>query len=169
MSTISPTPARSRSRRIWFGVGTTVLLGALVAACSGRALHGHGWHRHGHGLHDVSSPEEARERAHSGVEWVLDELDATEDQVVRIRAIVDESVEQLHPLHERHRRNQADLIDAIGQPRIDRARLEQLRKAEIEIADVASNWLLDAAVDAFEVLTPEQRTQVMKHVRERHS
>ena len=43
---------------------------------------------------------------------------------------------------------------------IDRGEVERLRKAEMAIAE--------AALDAFEVLTPKQRSEVMDHVSERH-
>lgn len=164
-STLSP----NRSRRFWLGAAVAGLAGAFIASCSGRASHGHGWHRNGHGAHEVSSPAEAQERAQSAVKWVLREVDATEDQERRIRAIVDESVVELYPLRERHRQHHDQLLEALSRPTVDRAEVERLRRAEMEIADAASNWLVDAALDAFEVLTPEQREELMAHARERHS
>ncbi len=160
------------SRRLWrFCIGATLagfvgVIGSYVAGCS-RGISHHGWHR-GHGLHDVSSPEEARERAQSAAKWMLRKFDATDDQKQRIQTIVDESVQQLYPLREKHHLHHAQLLDAVSQDPIDRAEIERLRKAEIAIADAASDWMVDAALDMFEVLTPEQRAEMVQHMRQRH-
>jgi Spy/CpxP family protein refolding chaperone len=149
------------------GAALAGVVGAVLAGC-GRGSHSHGWHHNGHGRHEVHSPEEAQERARKVAAWVLREVDATEAQEQRIQAIVEESVEQMLPLRERHQQHHQALIEALSQGSIDRAEIERLRKAELEIADAASNWLADAALDALEVLTPKQREQLMEHVRERH-
>ena len=164
--TTTTTPARGRSRRFWLGAACTGLVGAFIAGCLGRDGH-HSWHR-SHGFHDVSTPQEAQARAQEAMKWVLREVDATEDQQQRIRAIVDESVTQLYPLREQHRRHHDELLAALDRPQVERAEVERLRKAELEIADAASNWLVDAALDAFEVLSPAQRAELMEHMREHH-
>ena len=155
----------SRSRRFWLGAALAGVVGAFVAGC-GRSHHG--WHRSGHGMQDVASLEEARDRAHDATDWMLRHFDATDEQRTRIRAIVDESVTQLYPLRERHQRHHLELVEALAQPDVDRAEIERLRKAELELADTASNWLVDAMLDAMEVLTPEQRAELLQHVREKH-
>ena len=167
MNTTTASP--KRSRRFWLGTITTGLLGALVVASAGRAAHGHGWRGHGaHGFGKVSSPEEAREHARSAVLKLLEEVDATQDQKQRVDAIIDGSVDRLYPLIERHQQHHLEFIEALGQSAIDRGEVERLRKAEMEIADEASGGFADAALDVFEVLTPEQRAKVMDHMRERH-
>lgn len=159
------TTALPRSRRFWLGAAIAGLVGAVAAGCARGAC---SWHRNGHGLHGVSSPEEALDRARLASKWVLRELDATEEQKRRIDAVVAESVDYLYPLVERHRRNHRELLEALARPEVDRAEVERLRKAEIELADAASNWLADAAIEALGVLTPEQRTELLAHVRQRH-
>ena len=137
------------------------------AGCGRGTIH-HGWHRGGHGLHDVSTLQEAQERAESATEWMLGKLDATEGQQQRIQAIVDESVRNLYPLHEQHRLRRTQLLEAMSKPAVDRAEIESLRKAEIEAADAASDWLVDATLDVFEVLTPDQRSDMIDRIHERH-
>ena len=163
--------SRRRLRRFCIGAtlaGAIGVIGASIAGCSrGISNQYHGWHC-GHGFHEVDSPEEAQERARTAAKWMLRKIDATDDQQQRIQAIVDESVQQLYPLREKHRLHHAQLLDAMSRPTVDRAEIERLRKAEIEIADAASDWMVDAALDMFEVLTPEQRTEMLDHMRERH-
>jgi Spy/CpxP family protein refolding chaperone len=163
------TSSPKRSRRFWLGAVALGLVGTLVVASSGRATHGwrgHGSH-HGHGLGETT-PEEARDHAQAAVLKLLQEVDATQEQQQRIDAIIDESVTRLYPLIERHQQHHLEFIEALSQPVIDRGEVERLRKAEMEIADEASDGFAEAALDAFEVLTPKQRSEVVDHVRERH-
>jgi Spy/CpxP family protein refolding chaperone len=46
---------------------------------------------------------------------------------------------------------------------VDRAGLEEIRKAEIALADEASKKLVQALADVSEVLTPEQRQALLEH------
>ena len=156
------TSSPKRSRRFWLGAVALGLVGTLVVASSGRATHGwrgHGSH-HGHGLGETATLEEARDHAQAAVLKLLQEVDATQEQQQRIDAIIDESVTRLYPLMERHQQHHVEFIEALSQPVIDRGEVERLRKAEMAIAE--------AALDAFEVLTPKQRSEVMDHVSERH-
>ena len=50
----------------------------------------------------------------------------------------------------------------LSKPTIDRVALEQLRTEGIELADTASTRLVEALADAAEVLTPEQRAELME-------
>ncbi len=156
-----------RTRRFWIGATLAGVIGAFVANCGRGTMH-HGWHRGGHGFHEVKTVEEAQQRAESATKRMLGKLDATEDQQRRIHAIVDESVRNLYPLHEQHRLRSTQLLEAMSEPTVDRAEIERLRKAEIEAADVASDWFVDATIDVFEVLTPDQRSEILDHFRERH-
>ena len=46
---------------------------------------------------------------------------------------------------------------ALKQPTVDRAALKEIRTAELQLADSASDRLLNAIADAADALTPEQR------------
>lgn len=49
------------------------------------------------------------------------------------------------------------LHEALAQPTINRNTLGEIRCAELQLADMASNRLVEAMADAAEVLTLEQR------------
>jgi Spy/CpxP family protein refolding chaperone len=165
----APRGARPASaRQLWGGVLAAGLLAALVAggailsvplvsAASGW------WARSGHwGHHGEFDPERARERAEFAAGWVLRLVDASEEQEQRVSAILGESVDDLVPLSERHRQNRAALMAELARPRIDRGAIEEIRAAELELADVASRKLVETFADIAEVLTPEQRAELIE-------
>ena len=53
-------------------------------------------------------------------------------------------------------------MDALEQPTIDRAALEQIRATELQRAETASSRVVQAIADAAEVLTPEQRIELIR-------
>jgi Spy/CpxP family protein refolding chaperone len=54
------------------------------------------------------------------------------------------------------------LLAALTQPTVDRQTLEQLRQAELQLAEAASTRIVQALADVADVLTPEQRVQLVK-------
>jgi Spy/CpxP family protein refolding chaperone len=131
----------------------------LVSAASGWwARSGH-W---GHHRHAEFDPEAARERAEFAASWVLRWVDASEEQQERVRAIIAGSVEDLKPLSLRHRRNREAFLVELARPTIDREAIESIRAAELELAELASSRLVEAFTDIAEVLTPEQRAELIE-------
>jgi Spy/CpxP family protein refolding chaperone len=162
------TPTGSR-RRFLTGVLTGGLVGSLLAGGVGvyatvrhgpgwfRASHGHGgWHRHG--VHDA---ETASERAESATDWLLNRINASEEQRQQVKGIVQEAVQELLQIREQHHQHKQTWLEALAQPTIDRAALEQLRSTELQLADTASHRLVDTLADIADVLTPEQRSELI--------
>jgi Spy/CpxP family protein refolding chaperone len=116
-------------------------------------------HLHHHGT--PVSPELARERAAFAIDYVLSRVDASEDQREQIKAIVGNSIDDLFPLVDRHKINRESFVVEFSKPTMDRDALEQLRLNGLEMADQASTRLVAAIADAAEVLTPEQRNQLI--------
>jgi Spy/CpxP family protein refolding chaperone len=137
-----------------------VVLGAGVVAVptamAFRSFGGHGGHGFAH------SPEQARERAAFGVEWAFRAVDATEAQRADGKAVVERLVDQLIPLAERHRAHREAVARELVQPQIDRAALEQLREEGMAMADEASRIAVDGVADLAEVLSPEQRAELLE-------
>jgi Spy/CpxP family protein refolding chaperone len=50
----------------------------------------------------------------------------------------------------------------LTQPDVDRATLEDLRRAELQLAESASQRIVTALADVSAVLTPEQRVELVK-------
>jgi Spy/CpxP family protein refolding chaperone len=143
------------------GLAALALAAALAATGPAEAFGGHGWRgfRHGHhgpgGLHD---PERIGEHA----ALFLRMVDASDEQQASVQAIVTQAARDLEGVAERHHQNRAALVAAIGGPSVDRAALESLRSNELALADEASRRLASALADAAEVLSPEQRAELVE-------
>jgi protein CpxP len=155
------TPARAR-RRFLAGVLTGGLVGSLLASGVGvyaqmrygsgwlRASHAHGgWHRHG--FYD----------AEFTADWLLSRINASEEQRQQVQGMVKEAVQELLQVHEQHHQHKQAWLDALAQPSIDRNALEQLRSAELQLADTASQQLVHTLADIADVLTSAQRSELI--------
>ena len=141
------------------------LLGAGVTAHAAKS----GWHGMGHRWSDVSTEEQARERALDKAAWMLGRLDATPEQEARINAIVTALVADLYPLRAAHRETRRELVTELARPRVDRAALERIRAEGLALADTATRSVLDAVAEASEVLSVEQREELAAMIgRHRH-
>ena len=148
------------------GLSGLVLAGGLATAglAAGGSmlsrLGGHGW-RGGHGaaIHD---PEQARERAELMAEWILKSVDATEAQQEEVKAILDNSIDTLLPIAQNHRDYREELRAELAKPTIDRAALESIRESGLGLMDQVSREMIDTVAAVAEVLTPEQRQELLE-------
>jgi len=144
------------------GLAGLIFLGSFLLSAS-FAEAGFGRRHHWGGAHGgPPDPEQAREHAGQAAEWVLRYVDASDEQHARVNAIIARSVGDLFALGDTHREHRDAMLELFRSPEIDRVELDRLRRAELELADGASQTLLDALVEAAEVLTPEQRAELME-------
>jgi len=158
-------------RRILYGLlGSGLLAGLVAARPIAAAVQGGGWHRFGGrwGHHGFGNPEAAREHAQVAVKWVLREVDATDEQEKRVQGIVGGAVDDLLQLRSKHQANREAFAAQLGGASVNREALEEIRKAEIALADEASRRLVQALADTAEALTPEQRQALLEHARRMH-
>ena len=98
------------------------------------------------------------------VEWkvedMLDEVEATDDQRDRVRAIATAALADMGEFRDFRREGREALVEALTQETVDRATLEALRQQKLGVADRASQRLLTALADAADVLTPAQRAEL---------
>lgn len=156
---------KHRSRGFWAFVLVAGLVGAVLvggAIVSTQAAGFWKYSRHGHGGHFTHDPEMAREHAELAASFVLDRVDATDDQKEQVQAIVGSAVGDLVALAQQHGENHGAWRAELSKPTIDRVALEELRKNGFQLADSASTRLVEALADAAEVLTPEQRAELME-------
>jgi Spy/CpxP family protein refolding chaperone len=125
------------------------------AHARGPGCWGHAAHRH------AGTAEELRERMGQRAQHMLDRLDASDEQRARIDAILDRVAPQLHALHERGRSLKDDASGAMDGG--DRDAMELARKRSVALFDEGSALALSGLQEAYDVLDPEQRTQVREH------
>jgi Spy/CpxP family protein refolding chaperone len=158
-----------RRRRFWLaggGILTGLVALAAVAprASAYRALAGHGFGGHGRhafGARMLEDPAAAKEHAGVAVEWVLRGVAATDEQKQQAKRITDRLIDQLGPVIERHREHREAMARELAKPEIDREALERLRREEMALADQASKLAVASIADLGEVLTPEQRAELI--------
>jgi Spy/CpxP family protein refolding chaperone len=165
-------------RRFWLVSGGTLMgLAALVAvaprASAYRALAGHGFGgghgRHAFGAQVLKDPAAAKRHAGMAVEWALRGVDATEEQKQQAKRITDRLVDQLGPVIEKHQGFRESMARELAKPEIDREALERLRREEIALADQASKLAVSSIADLGEVLTPEQRAELVAFAHRFHA
>jgi Spy/CpxP family protein refolding chaperone len=157
---------RTTRRTILYGlVGSVALAAFLAARPIAAAAQGPGrWHRlHGRWGHGAGGPEAMREHVQIGVKWALRSVDASDEQQQRVSAILAAGLQDATKLKERHQENREAFMAGLTGAAVDRAALEEARKAELALAEEASQALVKTLADAAEVLTPEQRKALLQH------
>ena len=169
---------QSRSRRRFLaGALTGCLLGGLLAggvSLYAQAQPGPGWWfgagrgPGGHFRHAAYDSEMMKTRIEFATDWILSRVEASEAQHQQVKAIVQATVQELAQMHAQHHQNRQALLQALAQPTIDRATLRDIRHAELQLADTASERIVTALADVAEVLTPEQRAKLLEFTNRWH-
>lgn len=168
------TTSRPLWSRRWFWMGGGLLAGAaaLVSfaprAWAFRAVHAGGFGGHGFGGRHafagqlLKDPARAKDHVATATEFVLRGLNASDEQKQKARVITDRLVDQAGPLAERHRALHEALVRELAKPQIDRAAIEKLRQQGMGLADEASRTALAGVEDLGDILTPEQRADLVE-------
>lgn len=116
-----------------------------------------------HGFHHRKelSEKELREDLKSHTEDVLERVDASKAQVQSIQTIVDGMVPDVLALRGDKKRLRDALQKALTADKVDRQEIERIRREAVSLFDKASTRFADAATRSSEVLTPEQRRNLV--------
>lgn len=124
--------------------------------------------RGGFGHDGPPSPEEAKEKAGFVVGFALHRLDASAEQEAGVQKIVDGAIDEVFPLVGEHHSNRDRLRAILAAPVIDRAEVEKLRTEEMALLEDLSRVVVKALADSAEVLTVEQRTELVRRLERFH-
>lgn len=159
VNTTSPTGGKRRSR--WIVAGGVAVFALAGIGAAGAMSGGMGPHMMEVGM------KHGGHFAGRGIERMLGSVDATAEQEERIWAIIDGARAELRPMMREFRDTRGEVMELMTAPTIDRAAAETLRAERIAAIDEASKKMTAAALDAVEVLTPEQRAKLAEQMKER--
>jgi Spy/CpxP family protein refolding chaperone len=172
MSTPDPstpsTPPRCSRRR--GRVFLAFIAGLVLAGGAATLAHGNsmcGW-RHGAFLGSAASPAEVSAHVDRVLKHLYAEIGATDAQKTQIEPLVKQAVDDLLPLRAQWQAASAPAIDGMTQGNIDRNALETARETHMRLADQASRRFVQLIGDVGDVLTPEQRESLAKHLKKMH-
>lgn len=150
----SDTPTRASSRRtLFWWPFTLIALTTALLLVSNRVSAWHG--------SDGDDASAFRRHAERMLDRALDEVDATDAQTTQIQSIGSEIFELVATAHADGRNDGDALREALSAEQVDRAALEAIRSAHVERADALSEAIATRLADALEVLTPDQRQQLI--------
>lgn len=135
-----------------------MLTGGLAAAAA--SLEGGSAAESGSPLYDRMVDAVVAYHADRAVRRLAVEIDASQQQQDKLRAIVDGAVKDLLPVRQKLMTARASARDLLTRDTVDRAAIEQFRVDMVAVHDAASRRLAQAVADAAEVLTPEQRRKI---------
>ncbi len=160
--TIEP-PRRGRAVRLtWVVVliAAAGLTGVLATSAFSRGMGFGPGHWHGGFMGNPFDPAQAGDRADRMVRHLAIELDASNEQQDKLRAVVKSAIGDVLPMREKVQAARQQARKLLTEPTIDRAAIEKLRAEQIALADTFSKRVAQALEDAAEILTPEQRRKL---------
>lgn len=145
-----------------------LLFGVVAGAAYVGSSHAHPGGRGAHAMWQGNfDPESAGKRIDAMVSFALADIDATTEQKAKIGEIAKGALKDLMPLRAEHKAARAKAAELLSAPTIDRAALEQVRAAELKLAETASKRITQAVADAADTLQPAQRAKLAEKMKQR--
>jgi Spy/CpxP family protein refolding chaperone len=136
-----------------------LLAGSLAATAGGTAF--------AKGDGPAYDPAKAQEHMQKRIDKALKDTDVTDEQKAKVTAILQATFKDMKPLHDQRVENRKAMEAALQAPTIDPAKIEQIRAAQMKVADDTSKRFTKALIDAGNVLNAEQRQAFFKKWNER--
>ena len=153
-------PRRSGVRRFILFAGLPLLAAGLLLVPRALAF---GPFHGGHG-HQARSAEEVKAHMERRADFILDKLDASDQQREQIEAIIGKAAPEFFQLKQAGRQVRKQIQQSLAAPTLDQAQIDQARAELDTLADRATDLGMDTLTAVAKVLTPEQRKQVADHL-----
>lgn len=114
-----------------------------------------------HGHPEPTSAADIREHLAMGADHMLDKVDATDAQRDEVDAVLDTLAPELWSFKTEHEGIRDELQVALTGETVDRAKLEDARVRGLALADKASSAVLEAVADTAEILSADQRGELL--------
>ncbi|MFQ5961444.1 MAG: Spy/CpxP family protein refolding chaperone [Candidatus Methylomirabilales bacterium] len=150
---------RFRGRLVLLSIG--LIAGVLITSSLFAGYGRHRWHRR-----DLSE-EELLRRMTRGTSWALSTVDATDEQRARINVILAELAPDMIRLQDERRLLVGQLIQAVEADQVSPDEVERVQAAGLRLAEQAFARTTDVVLQISEVLTPEQRKELVAAWRHR--
>jgi Spy/CpxP family protein refolding chaperone len=146
----------------------TLVVGAAAALVAspvyGKALGHHG----GWGRHAVLTEDDLKDYSELFLKRFSRHNGATKEQQEAMKKEIDSRIPKVLDLQKRKSAIREKVLAALGEEKVDRAKLEDARKEAAQLAQEASDMVLDATMAFSGILTPEQRKKALDHFQGEH-
>ena len=138
------------SRKTKWGVVLLATVGLLagMSAC-----------RHGGGFHS-DDPEDREKMFNRMAAYVLDDIDASEDQQAAIQPILETMRVKFEKHRDNHQGTKEEFKELLTKDQVDKEALHQLIDTKSQSMTQLGHEMADAVVEIHALLTPEQRAQL---------
>jgi len=149
------------------GVGYAIAgpSGPMGGSSGGGSSGMHGWMHGGEAGHGMMEGRGMRGGAR--MERMFDAIDATPEQRETLSGIMDSAREEMGTVFQDMRGTHEAMVEILTAPEIDRDAAEDLRAERVAAMEAASHRMLETMLDAAEVLTPQQRSELAELMQNR--
>ena len=126
--------------------------------------HGHWGHHNGAAMQE----EDLKDFGGFFVKRFSRHVGATGEQKAAMEKELEARIPEMLDIHKRKDALRQRMITALGGDSVDKTALEEVRKEAVALVNEASGLMLETALAVTDVLSTEQRRQVLEHVKKKH-
>ncbi len=152
---------RGRGRKVFWIVVVVASLLTVVRYSNGTM-----WHHH-HERHTVRSASDVKERMVKKADRALNEVNANSEQRARVNDIIDGLVPEIVGFQKEREELKIRILKALEREDMTPEDLEQVRALSVRLAEKAINRSFEAILAVSDVLTPDQRKELLKEWEQR--
>ncbi len=151
--------SRGRGRMLFWGIVFSVGVGLLSSFVFGRSQ-GH-W-RNAKGSYARHTSKDPQKEIKAGVQWMLSRVNATVEQRTKVNSILEKLAPEIDKYQSERQALQAQFLKAAEADEISRTELQDIQAKSLSLTEKTLNQSIDTLLKISEVLTPEQRKQLVE-------